>query len=450
LGTDGNGASTPTNLIYGLDLGNTLSYTPPSSFAYDTSYYWQVVSYNSAGAATGSTIWSFTTELPPVPNVAVNPAPVDLETDIANDVQISWSPNPEGTVPTGYNVYFGTANPPALIGNHTATSYNPGALAYSTTYYWQIDPQSARGFSSEANTLPVWSFTTALPPVPDVAVNPLPNDLAADVLINAELNWSPNPEGTVPIGYNVYFGTGYPPDFVGNQIATLYNPGTLEYNTTYYWQIDPQSARGFSSDTNILPVWSFTTEQSPYPTQAVLVSPAIGNAINTGGSLSWSAGLGAIPTGYRISLGTDYPPTNLLNALDLGNVTTCNPAGLMPNTTYYWQVQAYNSLGDAPPAYIWSFTVAAQSVSIGTGTGTNRSPFGTAYGFERDATLYLASEIGNIGQPIHSLAWYATRSVSTDTPIKVYLKATSATALPSVNWANTISGATLVYDSTVS
>ncbi|MDD4310454.1 MAG: hypothetical protein PHO32_08745, partial [Candidatus Cloacimonetes bacterium] len=450
LGTDGNGNSTPSNLIYGLDLGNNLSYTPPSSFAFATTYFWKVVSYNSAGAATGSSIWSFTTELPPVPNEAVHPLPADLATDIGNDAQLSWSPNPAGTVPTGYNVYFGTTNPPALVGNQTATSYDPGTLAFSTTYYWQIDPQSARGFSSEANTLPVWSFTTALPPVPNVAVNPLPADLATDILINAYLNWSPNPEGTTPIGYNVYFGTGNPPDLIGNQTTTSYDPGTLEYGTTYYWQIDPQSARGFSSDTNILPVWSFTTEYSPYPTQAILVAPAIGSLINTGGSLTWFAGLGATPTGYRISLGTDNPPTNLLNAMDLGNVTTCNPAGLMPNTTYYWQVQAYNSLGDAPPATIWSFMVAAQSVSIGTGTSTNRSPFGTSFGFERDATLYLASEIGTVSQPIRSLAWYATRNVSTSTPVKVYLKATTATALPAVNWASTISGATLVFNGTIS
>jgi hypothetical protein len=578
LGTD----NPPTNVINGTDLGDVTSYAYSSgrngesigsnnasakaspslsrteldailsrnSLDYNTTYYWKVVPYTLAGSAGNNAVWSFSTELAPVPNVAINPLPADMSINQSITPSISWQANPEGTVPDSYNVYFGTTNPPPLIDSQTGTSYSPGALAYSTTHYWMIDPHSSRGYSSSAHTLPVWSFTTipnpyptpavvvnplsgatdvalqptlqwnagagalptgyrlalgtdnpptnllsginlgnalsyqtpelaasttfywqvipytaagdaagnavwsfttALPPLPLVAIDPVPEDLATSVPTNIELSWSPNPEGTVPIGYNVYFGTTYPPELIGNQTSTSYDPGVLSQGTTYYWQVDPQSAQGYCSQEYALPVWSFTTEYSFYPSQAIVVSPANGSTIqDTGSSLSWSAGAGAIPTGYRISLGTNYPPTNLLNSLDLGNTTTCNPAGLLTGTTYYWQVQAYNSLGDAPPATVWSFSIAAQSVSIGTGNGTNRSPFGTAYGYERDATLYTAAEIGNLGQPISSLAWYATRSVTTNTPIKVYLKATSATVLPSVNWANTISGATLVYNSTVS
>ena len=480
LGTD----NPPTNVLNGTDLGDVTSYVPGlsrqpqtksgsrstvnvssdissrsatetllsgNSLNYNTVYYWKVVPYTATGNAVNCPVWSFTTEFAPVPNIVVNPVPVNLSTSIPISQILGWSANPAGTVPDSYNVYFGTSNPPALIGNQETSTFSPGTLEYNTTYYWQIDPHSLSGYCSQSNTIPVWRFTTELAPVPSIAVNPVPANLSTSIPISQLLGWSANPAGTVPDSYNVYFGTSNPPTMIGNQETTTFSPGTLEYNTTYYWQIDPHSPGGYCSQSNTIPVWSFTTEYSLFPSQAVLVSPGNGSSISdTGLSLNWSAGTGTLPIGYRIYLGTNNPPSNLLNGLDLGVVTSCNPAGLLSSTTYYWKVVPYNSLGDASPTPIWNFHIAPQDVSIGTGTGTNRSPFGTAYGYERDATLYTAAEIGNLPQPIRSLAWYATANVSTVTPVKIYLKATTSSILPNVNWAGTISGATLVYNGSIS
>jgi len=60
------------------------------------------------------------------------------------------------------------------------------------------------------------------------------------------------------ITYDVYFGTTSPPPKVAsNQSETTYDPGTLEYNTTYYWQIVAWNELGESAEG---PIWSFTTE----------------------------------------------------------------------------------------------------------------------------------------------------------------------------------------------
>jgi endonuclease/exonuclease/phosphatase family metal-dependent hydrolase len=63
-----------------------------------------------------------------------------------------------------YDVAFGTSNPPAVVGtDQTATTYTPAAaLAYSTTYYWQITAKGAGGSTAG----PVWSFTTTTAPLP--------------------------------------------------------------------------------------------------------------------------------------------------------------------------------------------------------------------------------------------------------------------------------------------
>lgn len=87
----------------------------------------------------------------------------------------------------------------------------------------------------------------------------------------------------------------------------------------------------------------------------------------------------------------------------------------------------------------------AQTITIGSGTLTQRYPLGNWYGYERSAALYTAAEV-TTGGNITKLAWYATIARSTTIPMKIYLKETSSSTLSSVTWASMITGATLVYD----
>ena len=50
----------PSTIVNGTNLGNVLSYTPPTLLP-NTTYYWKIVPSNSVGDATGCTVWSFTT-----------------------------------------------------------------------------------------------------------------------------------------------------------------------------------------------------------------------------------------------------------------------------------------------------------------------------------------------------------------------------------------------------
>ncbi len=60
---------------------------------------------------------------------------------------------------TSYDVYFGTLASPPQVTNTTMTTYSPGILNQSTTYYWKIVAQNGAGPTSSAT----WSFTTGLP-----------------------------------------------------------------------------------------------------------------------------------------------------------------------------------------------------------------------------------------------------------------------------------------------
>lgn len=93
------------------------------------------------------------------------------------------------------------------------------------------------------------------------------------------------------------------------------------------------------------------------PNAAILSSPANGaNLVSLLATLNWQSG-GGVPSGYKLSLGTNNPPTNILNNSDLGMVNSYDPPGtLTPATTYYWTITPYNANGNAANCPVWSFT----------------------------------------------------------------------------------------------
>ena len=121
------------------------------------------------------------------------------------------------------------------------------------------------------------------------------------------------------------------------------------------------------------------------PSPAIVNSPA-DTAIDVGphATLNWDTGGGG-PTGYRLFLGTDNPPTNIEEDTDLGNVITYDPSGLEYSTTYYWKVIPYNSFGDASGNLVWRFTTMADP-------GINSFPW--TVGFEEEWTGTPAAPLG--------------------------------------------------------
>lgn len=91
--------------------------------------------------------------VPPQPAVIVSPA--HNAVNMPNTTTLNWLNG--GGEPTDYDVYCSTDNPPHLVTNQTETTYAP-ALAFNTTYYWQIVPHNQYG---DAIGCPIWTFTTS-------------------------------------------------------------------------------------------------------------------------------------------------------------------------------------------------------------------------------------------------------------------------------------------------
>jgi len=181
--------------------------------------------------------------------------------------------------PTGYwganlridmGAYGGTAE--ASIPPHgwaIRTDYsNDGILNFTDFAYWtESHPYTAGeplgplnpGPALDPIDLPIlaadWLDQTSWPKVPTQASAPNPPDGAVGIRLDPVLGWQ---AGAAASSHDVYFGTSDPPTFQASTTATIFAPGHLSLNTTYYWRIDEVNSFGKTAG----PLWTFTTASS--------------------------------------------------------------------------------------------------------------------------------------------------------------------------------------------
>jgi hypothetical protein len=103
------------------------------------------------------------TALPDLPTAAWQPQPADGAAGDGGGVTLKWA---AGAAATSHVVYFGTDDPPSLVGEQTATSLATGVLIPGVVYNWRVNEKNAAG----TTTGQVWSFTAVtdgIPPSPD-------------------------------------------------------------------------------------------------------------------------------------------------------------------------------------------------------------------------------------------------------------------------------------------
>ena len=183
------------------------------------------------------------------PGAASNPSPANGASGVDTEANLSWT---AGANADSHDVYFGTDSTPdagEFQGNQAGTTFDPGTLANSSTFYWRIDEVNVDG----TTTGTVWSFTTEAAPIPPgPASNPSPADGASGVGVNADLSWDP---GANADSYDVYLDGV----FQGNTTGTSYDPGTLTAGTLYNWYVVSKNAFGTADSAT----WSFTTAAQP-------------------------------------------------------------------------------------------------------------------------------------------------------------------------------------------
>ena len=110
----------------------------------------------------------------------------------------------------------------------------------------------------------IWNNTFPEDQPPYIPSDPEPWDGEIEVDVNVDLSWYCNdPEGDL-VKYDVYFGkTSPPPLVVSKKTGRSYDPGVLDFDTEYFWQIVAWDFPG--GESTIGPIWNFTTEEDLRP-----------------------------------------------------------------------------------------------------------------------------------------------------------------------------------------
>jgi len=296
----------------------------------NTTYYWQVVPYNTTyGAATGCPVWSFTT---------------GASTLIFDESFASETFPPSGwTVPTAGDCAWSRVTEGS---DPDQTPYSPPAEAMFNSYDCDI---------GEYKQLlsPALDFSTA-------------GEYRLTFWMYHDTDYDATRTDRVQVQISLDGGSTF--EDVGNEIyrftgAVGWAQHTLDL-TAYAGEsavrIVFKGISGWGSNMFLDDVQVIQTVAVATPNCAILSAPANGAVgVPLVANLAWANG-GGVPAGYKIYFGTDNPPTNIQNGADWGEATTYTQTSLLAeNTLHYWQIVPYNSFGDATGCPVWTFTSGA-------------------------------------------------------------------------------------------
>jgi hypothetical protein len=323
-----------------------------------TTYYWQVKAVNAGGEteANSGTWWSFTT-IPPSPGPFSKTAPADGAVNVSTNPSLSWGTSSGATAYAYcYDTNDNSACDSAWV-TTTLTSASLSGLNTSTTYYWQVRGSNPGGVTY-ANSGSWYHFTTQ-PPPPEPFNKTDPADGAILTTGNVSLAWETSLNAT-SYEYCVDIVNDdvctAPEDWVNVGSQTSANLSGLATNTTYYWQVRSRNLNENPTYANSGVWWHFSVlAPGPFnklqPLDGAVMTPLTV-------TLSWSNSTAAQGYAYCLDTSPDSACTAPAHWIAVGSQTSITVTALSYQTTYSWQVRAFNPSGEAEAnsGNWWSFT----------------------------------------------------------------------------------------------
>jgi len=177
----------------------------------------------------------------------------------------------------------------------------------------------------------------------------------------------------------------------------------------FSWYNDGSDGSGGSAIIDDISITYTAPALDAPPAPAIVVSPGNGaSGVMTTTTLTWTRGAGNTPDGYRVYFSETSPVSTSGTPAQNNATTTFTPPALDPETTYYWVVIPYTTVGGDAVGYVeWSFTTASPPNTLpfdedwedGLGTWvlvngdlTNHWYLGTATASEADGhSMYISN-----------------------------------------------------------
>ncbi|WP_394974765.1 BspA family leucine-rich repeat surface protein [uncultured Croceitalea sp.] len=343
------------------DVGNILTYNPPTEFLDNTEVFVTIVPYIGTDNATGCIEESFTTEIAQ-PGCANLITPVFDATDVPVNTNLIWN---MATNAVRYSIAIGTATglddilATTDVGNNT-TFDPPTDLPANTRVFVTINSFNSAGDSIVCGDD---QFTTGdrNAVLPDCTVLSSPLDGDIDVSANTNISWNAVANAD---GYRLTVGSS-PGD---NDIINNFDAGntlTFDFSGPFADGITVYiTITSYNMDGNALNCAeeSFTiASPMPDPLSCATLTTPLNDATNVaiGTNIAWNEVLNA--DGYRLSVGTTAGGNNILNNEDVGILTTYQLPNSLPfEQQIFVTITPYNADGDAENCEEQSFITVVE------------------------------------------------------------------------------------------
>ncbi len=336
---------------------NTTTYSD-SGLSSLTTYYYRVQASNAVGISAWSNVASATTTSSSAPPPA---APSNLVATAAGTsaINLSWTDNAANE--TGFvlerslSAGSGFTSVATLPANTTA--YSDSGLSSSTTYYYRVQASNVAGNSAWSN---VASATTTSSATPPAAPSNLVATAAGASAIN--LSWTDNAanETGFVLERSLSAGSGFTTVATLPANTTTYSDSGLSSSTTYYYRVRASNVAGNSAWSNVASATTAAVVATPPNAPSDLVATATGcNAIQ----LNWSDNA-TNETGFVLERSLSPRRGFVAIAMLPANTTFYTNTGLNPSATYYYRLQASNTVGSSEWSNIAEATASCPSGSL--------------------------------------------------------------------------------------
>ena len=236
-----------------------------------------------------------------------------------------------------------------------STSSNPKLALVTST----LTSGCPSGCTLVFTTTPDLNPLANLQPGCTALTSPLAN--AVNVPVSSNISWNTSANAT---GYRLNIGTSpggtqILNNFDVGNVSTYNLPANLPFSTVIYVKVIPYDA---IKNASFCGEESFTT--APQSPACVSITSPVNASTNvqTSTTLIWQSA--ATASGYFLTVGTASNNGNIINKLNVGNVTAYNLVGLPSGSVVYVSVVPYNAGGEATGCQEINFQTAPAAISF--------------------------------------------------------------------------------------